>query len=365
MTGTDVATTGGALALRPDQTQFSDTQIAALRHMGIPTQTTAADLQVFLHRAQVLRLDPFAGQIHLVDYGGKPTIQVGIHGWEAIARDAADEQGVTIEWEDVRWCGPDGVWRDVWLADEPPAAARVVLLRDGRRYPAVCLYREFVGMKKVYRDHKWTGEWAVNSMWESKPAHMLAKCVRAAALRSAFPRQFADVRIPEEVGERPATVRGEVVTQQPAGPGPLETALTLVDGASTRGELLAIWEQHAPRLTVTERARLQKACQQAAADLEQAQETTQQPPQATEDPIPDQNPSPRLEALTGVLEALGYVDPVDQVALCSRIVGDVASLADLTGTQVSTLIQALQPITGSPDPQTALDDLLTALETHP
>lgn len=364
MTGTDLATTGGTLALRPDQTQFSDEQIAVLRHMGIPRQATAADLRVFLHRALALRLDPFAGQIHLVDYGGKPTIQVGIHGWEAIARDSADESGVSIEWEDVQWCGPDGVWRDVWLADEPPAAARAVLLRDGRRYPAVCLYREFVGMKKIYRDKVWTGQWAVNSMWESKPAHMLAKCARAAALRSAFPRQFADVRIPEELGERPGTVHGEII-EAVDKPDPLGSALALVEAATTRDELLAIWEQHVSRLTVTDRARLQKACQSAAADLELAQQGTQQPPTATETTSPGTNTSSRLETLTGLLEALGYLDPADQVALCSRIVGDVGSLADLDPAQVNTLIQALEPITGSPDPQTALDDLLTAMETQP
>ena len=365
MPGTDVATTGGGLVLRPDQTQFSDEQVAVLRHMGIPNTTTPADLQVFLHRALALHLDPFAGQIHLVDFGGKPTIQVGIHGWEAIARDAADEAGVPIEWEDVAWCGPDGQWRDVWLEDGPPAAARAVVLRDGRRYPAVVLYREFVGMKKVYRDKKWTGEWAVNSMWETKPAWMLAKCAKAAALRSAFPRQFADVRVPEELGERPGTVRGEVVTPEPAVRPDLAAALALVEGASTRAELLAIWEQHAPHLRVTERAHLQKACQQAAANLEQAQEQAQQSPRATETPGPDIGPNPRLQTLTGLLEALGYLDPADQVALACRIAGDVPALGDLTAAKVDTLIGLLQPIAGSPDPQASLDDLLTELETQP
>lgn len=268
MTTTDVATTtNAALALRPDQTTFSDEQVAVLRHMGIPERTTTADLQVFLHRCQTLKLDPFAGQIHLVEYGGKPVIQVGIHGWESIAQDAADAAGVSFEWEDPQWCGPDGVWRDVWLDPTPPAAARAVVLRDGKRFPAVCVFAEFVGQKKVYRNKQWTGEWEINAMWSGKPAHMIGKCARAAALRSAFPRQFSDVRIPEELAERPAMVHGEVVREdRPAGQT-LAHWMEAVAAATTRAELEHIWREGEPQLGVADRAALLHACQAAAADL--------------------------------------------------------------------------------------------------
>ncbi|MGB8019615.1 MAG: hypothetical protein WCF04_00135, partial [Candidatus Nanopelagicales bacterium] len=199
---------------------------------------------------------------------------------------------------------------------------------------------------------------------------VISNCARAAALRSAFPRQFADERIPEELGERPGTVRGEVVHADvpPGGQASLGlgSVLELVAAASTREELLAIWEQHARALSVTERARLQKACQQAAEQVDQqAQQGMQEPPQATEPADPDPGANPRLQTLTGVLEALGYLDPADQVALASRITGDTPSLAALDPAQVDTLITALQPIADTPDPQAALDDLLTALETQP
>lgn len=267
MPGQELATTtSSALAIRPDQTQWTDEQLVVLRHMSTD-KASPADLQVFLHRCQTLGLDPFAGQVHLVEYGGKPTIQVGVHGLETLSQDIADRRGVTIEWEEVLWCGPDGQWTDVWLSDAPPAAAKAVVLRDGKRFPATVLYREFVGTKKVYRNNKWTGEFEVNAMWSAKPAYMLGKCARAAALRSAFPHQLADVRIPEELGERPDIVRGELARDddQAAAAPALSDALELVAAATTRDELMALWEQYAPLLGVTDRAHLRRACQEAPA----------------------------------------------------------------------------------------------------
>ena len=69
MPGTDLATTSGALAIRPDQTTRTDEQRAVLRHMSTE-KATKADLDVFLHRCQQLELDPFAGQIHLTTQHG-------------------------------------------------------------------------------------------------------------------------------------------------------------------------------------------------------------------------------------------------------------------------------------------------------
>lgn len=357
--GTDIATTSAALAVRADQTQWSDDQLAVLRHMATD-KATPADLRVFLHRCQQLELDPFAGQIHLVEYGGKPTIQVGIHGLESTARTTADRGGFDIEWEDDLWCGPDGQWTDVWLAEDPPTAAKATLLRDGKRYSAVALYREFVGMKKVYQDKKWTGRWEVNSMWSGKPAHMLGKCARAGALRKAFPRQLANVYTAEELGERPPTVTGEVVTGD--GPTGLGDALGLVAAATTRGELLAIWEHTAPQLTVTDLARLQQACQQAAAAVEEAT----QPPAGDPDPAdpdPSEGQATRSATAAGVAalcDTLGYRDTPDQLVLVRALTGrDLDTLTDLTSTELWRITVDLTAATAAADPQAAIEDLLT------
>lgn len=297
MPGTDIATRSGALAVRSDQSEWTDDQLAILRH----TQTakaTLADLRVFLHRCQQLELDPFAGQIHLVDYGGKPTIQVGIHGLESTARTTADRAGVDIEWEPVEWCGPDGQWVDVWLSADPPAAARVTLLRDGKRYPATVLYSEFVGMKKVYVNDRWTGEWAVNAMWTSKPAHMLGKCARAAALRMAFPRQLSNVYAPEELGERPQTVTGEVVTEATQVP-PVDELIAQAAAAESRGDLEALWNAAAPTLSVKDQALLQKACAARATTLDAAAPAASDDAPAEEEAAAADDPQTAIEDLIG------------------------------------------------------------------
>lgn len=358
MTSTDVAvTTGSALAIRPGQTQWTDEQMAVLRHMSTE-RATKADLDVFLHRCQQLELDPFAGQIHLVEYGGKPTIQVGIHGLESTSRTTADRAGVDIEWEDPAWCGPDGQWVDVWLSEEPPTAARAVLLRDGKRYPQVCLYREFVGMKKVYRDKKWTGEWEVNSMWAGKPAHMLNKCARAGALRSAFPRQLSNVYAPEELGERPETVHGEVVREDSAPVvSSLPDALALVEAATTRDELLAIWNNYAPGLSVSDRARLQAAGQQAIERLEQGQS----PAPAAEPAAPVTNAPADLGPLLDALNALGYRDEVDQLALVGAVLSQTVDALAGIGPEIGWLVGKLEQAAAAPDPQAYIDDLLSGV----
>lgn len=362
MPGTDLATTSGALAIRADQTQWTDDQLAVLRHT-CTERATPADFRIFLHRCQQLELDPFAGQIHLVDYGGKPTIQVGIHGLESTARTTADRGGFDIEWEDDLWCGPDGVWHDVWVSDEPPTAAKAVVLRDGKRYSAVALYRENVGMRKVYegpKNHRvWTGEWEVNDMWTKRPAHQTAKCARAQALRKAFPRQLSGVYEPAELGERPDTVHGEVVREDvPTGPDPLASALELVAASSTRDELQAIITDAWPRLSVTERARLHQAVTQHAATLD---------PEPGAEPEPGEDPTFALiESAQAACVELGYHDILDQVRLAGALIGlDVPTWTDVPAEMLPRLVEQLAAAAASPDPQAAVEDLIAAAQDPP
>ncbi|MFB7866963.1 phage recombination protein Bet [Streptomyces sp. NPDC056069] len=196
---TDIATTtGGSLAIRPDQTIWSPEQRATLRQSGIDDEVTNAELASFLHLCQRTQLDPFSRQIYLIGRydrraGRKVfTPQTGIDGYRVIAHRVAAESREAYGYEDALWCDTSGQWRDVWLSDEPPAAAKVTVLRNGQRFSAVALFREYV---QTDRDGKPIG------MWRSMPAGQVAKCAEALALRKAFPHDLAGVYTAEEMAQ--------------------------------------------------------------------------------------------------------------------------------------------------------------------
>ena len=174
------------LAIRPEQTTFDDKQLAALRAIGVQN-APPADIALFFHQAARTGLDPFARQIYLINRGGKNTIQVGIDGFRLIRDRTGNFQG-----QDEEWCGPDGVWKDVWLETEPPAAAKVSVYVKGYARPVVgiALWSEYA---QIGRDGK------PQSVWASKPALMLAKCAEALALRKAYPQDLSGLYTSDEL----------------------------------------------------------------------------------------------------------------------------------------------------------------------
>jgi len=199
------AKTGGALAVRADQTQWTPEQAAVLRQSGIKDQVTAAELSGFLHLCQRTGLDPFSRQIYLIGRYSKKdgrdvyTPQTGIDGYRVIAQRVTAQTGGTYGYEDTVWCDPSGRWRDVWLADEPPAAAKVTVIRNGHRFSAVATFREYV---QTFPDGNPKG------LWAKMPAGQIAKCAEALALRKAFPHDLAGVYTAEEMAQadNPETV---------------------------------------------------------------------------------------------------------------------------------------------------------------
>lgn len=194
MTGTSVAVQSrGSLALRGNQVDWTEEQRAALAQIGVG-EAPAGDQLVFLHVAQRMGLDPFAKEIYMIgrwdsELGRKRwTIQVGIDGFRSKSEEHPEFGGVG----DEEWCGPDGVWRDVWVSDEPPTAARFTVYRRGDDKPVrgTAHYREYVQTKK---DGKPT------LMWANRPAGQLSKCAEALARRRAFPRVLGGVHTTEEM----------------------------------------------------------------------------------------------------------------------------------------------------------------------
>jgi phage recombination protein Bet len=194
----EIVKTGGALAVRPDQTEWTPAQGAVLRQSGIDNEVTTEELSAFLHLCQRTGLDPFSRQIYLIGRydrraGRKVyTPQTSIDGYRVTAHRAAADAGHPLGYEDTLWCDESGRWRDVWLSDKAPAAAKVAVIRNGQRFSAVARYSEYV---QTNRDGGPSG------LWAKMPATMTAKCAEALALRKAFPHDLAGVYTAEEMAQ--------------------------------------------------------------------------------------------------------------------------------------------------------------------
>lgn len=195
---TDIVKTGGALAIRPDQTEWTEQQAAVLQQSGISNAVTKAELSGFLHLCQRTGLDPFSRQIYLIGRWSKKegrdvfTPQTGIDGYRVIAQRVTSQTGGSYGYEDTLWCDKDGRWRDVWLPDAPPAAAKVVVVRNGQRFSAVARFSEYV---QTFPDGNPKG------LWAKMPSGQIAKCAEALALRKAFPHDLAGVYTAEEMAQ--------------------------------------------------------------------------------------------------------------------------------------------------------------------
>ena len=225
---------GSDLAITDDQTTFTPVQVAALQHIGVATNSPA-DVAILFHQAKRTGLDPFKREIYMItrkmrDGSRKPTIQTGIDGFYAIARRAAAADGTTFGIPETYWCGDDGVWRDVWLPSQPPAAAKVVVTRGNAVFTTVALTREYM---------------APGPMWQKMPARMIAKCAEALAIRKAFPDVTSGLYTSEEMaqagpGDQPQP-QPQPQPQQAQGPADtVDDLIALLPDATTLDEVTDI-----------------------------------------------------------------------------------------------------------------------------
>lgn len=183
-----------------DFTNYSREQIEVVKQT-VAVGATDAELKLFLSVCRSSGLNPFARQIYAIkrrvkegnNWVDRMTIQTGIDGFRVIAeRGGYDGQDATL------WCGPDGVWKDVWLSSEPPSAAKVTVYRKGvsRGFTGIALFSEYAQTRKTD-----DGKRYLTGLWGTMPTNQLAKCAEALAHRKAFPQDLSNVYVKEELDQ--------------------------------------------------------------------------------------------------------------------------------------------------------------------
>jgi hypothetical protein len=237
---------GGILTIDPDQKEFTKRQVVALAAIGIDrAEYPDAQIWSFLHLCQSRDLDPWAREAYLIKRGqgdkAKYTMQTGIDGYLKLANDT----GRFIRVAGTYWTGNDDdekswrwdpveevmrrMWFDQWPASRGyPGAARAVIeyvdsaTRSIVRTDGIAHWDMYAPlMPKV----TWSGPQGnrkktpvmaggvqvmeLSEMWTKGPHHMVGKCARALALRTAFPRETSGIYTHEEMHAADAADRVE------------------------------------------------------------------------------------------------------------------------------------------------------------
>lgn len=209
---------GKLIPWSPEQVSLIKETVAAGANL------TNAELALFGYVAGQFGLDPLRRQMYAVRYerNGPVTFQVGVDGFRTLAKRSGKMRGYT----QTLWCGRDGVWVDVWTDEgTPPFAARVGVRHADFADPvfATAHYSEYVATRWPNDDEKARGITArqPNSQWTTRPAHMLAKCAEALAIRTAFPEDVGGLYTDEEMDHVQRVTIDSTATEVTGG-GPAE-----------------------------------------------------------------------------------------------------------------------------------------------
>jgi phage recombination protein Bet len=221
---TDLAIANGSSGVQT----FDPEQMDLLKRV-ICKGATDDEFKLFVRICARTGLDPFARQIYSIARTSREKdgdtwrsvtthqTQISIDGMRLIAERSGHYAGQLGPF----WCGRDGKWLEVWLSPEPPAAAKVAVLKTTFKEPlwAVARYDSYA---QTIRDNK-SGEQRPTSMWAKMPDLMLAKVAEALALRKAFPMELSGLYSVEEMQQD----AGAVVSSIPAEDAPVSAPKAL------------------------------------------------------------------------------------------------------------------------------------------
>lgn len=191
-----------------NQITFTPEQIAVVKNQ-IAKDATDMELKSFIYQCERTGLDPFSRQIYFMkDKSGKIMVQTSIDGFRLIAERSGAYEGQT----QAMWCGPDGIWKDVWFSNEFPVAAKVGVYKRGFREAlfAIAHWNEYFAQP--------------NFMHKKMPTLMLAKVAESLALRKAFPNEMSGLYTQEEMNTEPEqtkTIKSEITVQSKAETKPI------------------------------------------------------------------------------------------------------------------------------------------------
>lgn len=219
MTSTEVA----ALPKSGDSSTWTEGEKALVEAAGLVTvdrngQKTLADRPVvesFLAHCHRTGLNPIARQIYCLPRKSrgatKWTIQISIDGARLVAERTGAYEGQTP----VQWTSDGVTWADVWLAAEPPKAARVGVYRRGFREAlyAVARWDSYAVFDTVWENGKPSGQ-KLSSMWAKMPDLMLGKVAEMLALRKAFPQDLSGLYSSEEMDQARDTQQAPQIDTQ-------------------------------------------------------------------------------------------------------------------------------------------------------